>query len=145
MKTLFKNFLLAFLVGFTTIGAMSFVFGEAVQSTFFPEFAAASPNFALLTGGVALTSFLIAILYPRLGISKDSDWLASALKVGLVVGLLSFFATHLTQAGYLNVSTTGWLLEGLYDSLAPFFSIVAIAFASRNRLGKASRNKLGKS
>lgn len=133
-----RRFLFAFFANFLVLGAVAAIFGDLVQGQYFPELASAEPNFLLLTLGSLAGSLILALLFPRLGVSSESDWFSSSVKLALPIGLLVYFATHLVQTGYIQVSTTGWLLEGLYDSLAPMASIVAMAY-NESRLTKKGR------
>ena len=127
--------LVSFIANFVLIVLVSMLFGENVQATFLGEIPAAEPNMALLGGGTLLMSILLALLYPSLKIQVGSGWFMNALPVAVLMGLSIYFCTHMVQAGYTTINSTGWLLEGLYDSLAPMASILAMA-ALTNRQNK---------
>lgn len=133
-----RRFLFAFVANFLVLGAVAAIFGDLVQGQYFPELASAEPNFLLLTLGSFVGSLILAMLFPKFRVSSESDWLSSSAKLAAPMGLLIYFSTHLVQTGYIQVSTTGWLLEGLYDSLAPMASVVAMAY-NESRLTKSGR------
>ncbi|MEM7127604.1 MAG: hypothetical protein AAF702_14825 [Chloroflexota bacterium] len=109
--------------------------GGIVQPTYFPELTPETEAIGLLFGGMAVMGILIALFYPYLRIETGPDWFMNALPVAVLAGLIIFFATHMIQAGYIQISATGWLLEGLYDSVAPMVSIMALAWLT-NRQNK---------
>jgi len=128
--------IVSFLANMVLLGVVAAVFGDPVQAKYFPELAAENPNMALLSSGALLSGILIAVVYPYLRIKVGKGWFGSALSVAVLLGLTIYFATHIVQAGYINVSVTGWLLEGLFDSTAPMASILALAWLT-NRQNKA--------
>ncbi len=73
----------------------------------------------LLSSGALLSGILIAVVYPYLRIEVGDGWFGRALRVAVLLGLTIYFATHMVQAGYINVSATGWLLEGLFYLTVP--------------------------
>jgi hypothetical protein len=88
---------------------------------------------ALLSAGALLSGTLIAIVYPYLRIEVGNGWFGSALRMAVLLGLTIYFATHMVQAGYINVSVVGWLLEGLFDSTAPMVSILTLAWLTNRK------------
>ncbi|MEM7028691.1 MAG: hypothetical protein AAF629_03780 [Chloroflexota bacterium] len=133
MPSLLIRIIVGFLANFITIAVMAAIFGEFVQSTYFPDLAAENPNMVFLFGGVFLMSLLIVLLYPYFLIEVGSGWFVNALQFAVLFGLTVYFATHMVQAGYIVVSPVGWLLEGLYDSLAPSVSIIVLAWLTRRQ------------
>lgn len=125
--------LASFIPNMVLLGAAAAIFGTPVQSRYFPELAADNPNVILLLGGSLLMSLLLALLYPYLRIEVGKGWLDNALPIAILLGITIYFATHIVQAGYTTVSPTGWLLEGLYDSLAPFGSILGMAWLTNRQ------------
>ncbi len=125
--------IVSFFAYFITLAIAAMALGDPfVQPTYFPELAAESPNMVLLVGGALLMGVLLAILYPYLRIEVDNNWFPNALRVAVPLGLI-IFSTHMIQAGYINVSATGWLLEGLYDSPGPMVAIIIIAWLTKRR------------
>ncbi len=124
----------SFLTNFIIMAIAAMTIGDTfVQPTYFPELASENPNMALLGGGALLMGMLIAILYPSFCIKADEKWFINAVKVAVPMGFLIFFATHMVQAGYIDVSPTGWLLEGLYDSIGPMVAIVVLAWLTKRK------------
>lgn len=134
IPALWARILVGFLGNFILLAVTAAVIGDPiVQPTFFPELASDNPNIFLILGGALLNSVLISILYPNLGIQVGEGWLMNSLRVAIPVGLLCYFATHLVQAGYMNVSAVGWLIEGLYDSTAPMAAVVAMTWLTNRQ------------
>lgn len=108
---------------------MSILFGDSiVQPTYFPELASQNPNPGLLMGGMALMGILIAALFPSFRIETGAGWFGSTIKFALLFGLTVSFATNIFQAGFINVSAMGWMLEGLYDSTGPALAVIVLAW-----------------
>jgi len=112
---------------------MAVLFGNRVQPAYFPELEPQTESFGWLLGGMVLMGLFIAYLYPFLRIEVGEGWFTHALKVAVPFGLTIFFATHMVQAGYIQISATGWLLEGLYDSAAPMVAVVVLAWLSHRK------------
>lgn len=112
---------------------MAVVFGNRVQPAFFPELEPQTESFGWLLSGMVLMGLLVAYLYPFLRIEVGEGWFTNALKVAVPFGLTVFFATHMVQAGYINISATGWLLEGLYDSVAPMVAVMVLTWLSHRK------------
>ncbi|MEM7345479.1 MAG: hypothetical protein AAF485_14655 [Chloroflexota bacterium] len=129
MPALPLRMLVSFLAIPITLTIVALLFGEGyVQPTFFPELALTDTRMPLILAGSLLMGVLIAIIYPAFHIDVAHYWFRNSLSVAVPFGLLVFFATHIVQAGYMLFPTTGWLLEGLYDSLAPMVAIVALSW-----------------
>lgn len=122
-----------------TLILMAVVFGNRVQPAFFPELEPQTESFGWLLGGMLLMGLLIAYLYPFFRIEVAKGWFVNALKVAVPFGLTIFFATHMVQAGYIQISATGWLLEGLYDSAAPMVAVVVLAWLSHRKYTSQER------
>lgn len=131
---LWARILVGFIGNFALLAITAAVFGDPlVQPRFFPELASDNPNIVLILGGALLNSILLALIYPSFNIDVSHGWFGNTARIAIPLGLAVYFATHMVQAGYINVSATGWLLEGLYDSTAPMAAIFAMAFLTYRR------------
>lgn len=128
MPALWARILVSFIANFILLAVTAAVIGEPVQAAFFPEIASDNPNILFILGGALLMSTLLAILYPYFNIDVTQGWFSASWPVAVMLGLAIYFATHMVQAGYTVIPPLGWLLEGLYDSLAPMASLLAMAF-----------------
>ena len=114
-----------------TLTIVGLAIGERAQARYFPELALDETRAPFILGGALLIGSLIALLYPHLHVSVGEDWALSAAKVAVPLGLLMFVAMHMYQAGYMLFPTTGWVLEGVYDSVAPMAAVMTLAALTR--------------